>query len=1008
MTTRTHAPRFLPQRSHVAAACLLLATCAAHAQTPAANATTPTGLEGPGSVRAGERLSDWLQRQPAEAATPGLSWLVPQERLAQQFLKNTLLVRLETSVRRLPAAEAASRQQLLTWLQQMPVTGRVALGQLDASYLQTHPAQDPVLVTGQQLIPAPRADTVAVVRPNGDVCQVAHTAGRLALDYAQACGMGDATDFAWVAQPDGRTARVGVASWNAAPSDEPAPGAWIWAPPRSMPDLVAISEGMVRFLATQGPSPLQRLVPAGAALTTTDPAAAPPPAPVPLPVPATTISVRPEVAPQYQRVDYTGNDWGEIGLLQTPTARMAKAGEFRASYTHVAPYSRLNVMFQPLDWLEGGFRYTSISNRIYGISDQDYKDKSIDVKARLWQESAYLPEVALGFRDVGGTGLFSSEYFVGSKRVGDFDFSLGMGWGYMANSGNISNPFKLLGDRFATRPASNNSVTVSGKTNFGNYFRGPAALFGGVEWRTPWEPLTLKVEYDGNDYKNEPLSNSFDQRTPINVGLVYRLSPGVEFSAGIERGNKVMFGVTLSTNLAQASTTKVADPATPRFVPQAPAQSPGWPTTAADIESRTGWLVERIAPQGESLHVWITESNTVYREARVEQITAVLHRDAPASVKNFVLHFSERGIPMHAQVVDRTAWVTAHYQALPPSAAREPIQREYAPAPEPQIKRASMAAANGSTASADASTITGPWTRPRDNFSFGITPSITQILGGPDGFLLYQIGVQASAEYRFTSNTWANGSVNARLLDNYDKFTYTAPSNLPRVRTYQREYVTSSRVTIPNLQLTHAGQLSENQYFSMYGGALESMFAGVGGEWLYRPWHSRVAFGVDVNHVRQRGFDQDFSLRDYKVNTGHATLYWDTGWYGVLAKVSAGQYLAGDRGVTVDISRRFDNGVAIGAYATKTNVSAAQFGEGSFDKGIYISIPFDALLPRSSSFVANFNWVPVTRDGGAKLARSNTLYEMTSARDPRAFSMGPPKADTPNAGDNILDFDKAR
>jgi len=204
------------------------------------------------------------------------------------------------------------------------------------------------------------------------------------------------------------------------------------------------------------------------------------------------------------------------------------------------------------------------------------------------------------------------------------------------------------------------------------------------------------------------------------------------------------------------------------------------------------------------------------------------------------------------------------------------------------------------------------------------------------------------------------------------------------------------------------GQLTENQYYSFYGGALESMFAGVGGEWMYRPWHSRLALGIDVNQVRQRDFNQDFRLRDYKVNTGHATLYWDTGWNGVLAKFSVGQYLAGDKGATLDISRRFSNGVAIGAYATKTNVSSAEFGEGSFDKGIYISIPFDALLPRSSSFVANFNWVPVTRDGGAKLARRNTLYEMTSARDPSAFSMGPPKVDTPNAGDNILDFNKAR
>lgn len=90
--------------------------------------------------------------------------------------------------------------------------------------------------------------------------------------------------------------------------------------------------------------------------------------------------------------------------------------------------------------------------------------------------------------------------------------------------------------------------------------------------------------------------------------------------------------------------------------------------------------------------------------------------------------------------------------------------------------------------------------------------------------------------------------------------------------------------------------------------------------------------------------------------------------------------------------------MTIGAWATKTNVSAAQFGEGSFDKGIYVSIPFDALLPRSSKFTANFAWAPLVRDGGAKLGRINPLFEMTSIRDPKAFSFSPPDDKAPKAG----------
>ena len=936
--------------NHIAAACLWMAVCGnAAAQTPAAD------------VNPGERLSDWLLRQPPGTSNIGLSWRVPQERTAQQVLKNQVLAQLQT-----PAGSAPDRQPLVAWLQGLPVTGRAALGSVEARWLQANPAQDPVIAPGQQLVAAPHLTTVAVVRANGELCQLRHTPGRTAWDYVAACGaMGAAADWAWVAQPDGRSARVGMAAWNAQPADAPAPGAWIWAPPRDDATLVAASEGLIKFLATQGASP-QPL----------DTAAPQPP----------LVALLPDAAPRYRAHAVSGNDWGEVGLMQTPTARMADAGTLRTSVSYVAPYTRLNVMFQPLDWLEAGFRYTSIGNRIYGISDQDYKDKSIDVKARLWRESAYLPEVALGFRDLGGTGLFSSEYIVASKRHGDFDFSLGLGWGYLGNSGNVRNPLTAASDKFKTRPTSD----TTGTTNSGAYFRGPAALFGGVQWRTPWDPLTLKLEYEGNDYQHEPISNNQVQRTPLNVGLVYQYAPSIAFSAGIERGNKVVVGVTLTTDLAAAQTPKLADPAAPRFSHLPPATPPGWPSTAADIEARTGWKVERIDPQATSLHVWITGSNTVYREVRVEQITAVLHRDSPADIKRFVMHYNERGLAMHAQEIDRSAWVAAHYQALPPTAAAAGSRLDYAP-PREQA-----------TASANADATTAAWTRPGDKLSFGLTPSTSQIVGGPDAFLLYQVGVQATAEYRFTNSTWVNGALNLRAFDNFSKFSYTAPSDLPRVRTYQREYVTSARVTLPNLQLTHVGQASDNVYYSVYGGALESMFAGVGTEWLYRPSQSRVAFGVDINHVRQRDFNQDFRLRDYKVNTGHATLYWDTGWNGVLAKVSAGQYLAGDRGVTVDISRRFNNGVTLGAYATKTDVSAAQFGEGSFDKGIYMSIPFDAILPRSSNFTANFLWNPLTRDGGARLGRANALYDMTSARDRRAFRFGPPGSGKASAGDDVF------
>ena len=109
------------------------------------------------------------------------------------------------------------------------------------------------------------------------------------------------------------------------------------------------------------------------------------------------------------------------------------------------------------------------------------------------------------------------------------------------------------------------------------------------------------------------------------------------------------------------------------------------------------------------------------------------------------------------------------------------------------------------------------------------------------------------------------------------------------------------------------------------------MFGGVGTEILYRPIDSNIAFGFDFNYVQQRSFEDDFSFRDYKAFTGHASVYWRPEWLDdVQLTVSAGQFLAKDKGVNIDFAKRIDSGIVVGAFAAFTNVSSEEYGEGSF------------------------------------------------------------------------------
>ena len=90
------------------------------------------------------------------------------------------------------------------------------------------------------------------------------------------------------------------------------------------------------------------------------------------------------------------------------------------------------------------FRYT-------GFNEFFHYDRNYEAKVRLWPEQKYLPQVALGIRDLVGTGVYGSEYLVASKKYGNFDITAGMGWGRLAGNGDFNNPLIQLSDSFRRR-----------------------------------------------------------------------------------------------------------------------------------------------------------------------------------------------------------------------------------------------------------------------------------------------------------------------------------------------------------------------------------------------------------------------------------------------------------------------------------------------------------------------------------------------------------------------------
>src|SRR5690554_6849478 len=83
------------------------------------------------------------------------------------------------------------------------------------------------------------------------------------------------------------------------------------------------------------------------------------------------------------------SDFGGVGLMQTPTARMAPEGTMSVGWSRTQPYRRYSVFFQPVSWAEGGFRYVEIENREFAAAEdgRNNLDKGFDIKLRLLEET---------------------------------------------------------------------------------------------------------------------------------------------------------------------------------------------------------------------------------------------------------------------------------------------------------------------------------------------------------------------------------------------------------------------------------------------------------------------------------------------------------------------------------------------------------------------------------------------------------------------------------------------
>ena len=134
------------------------------------------------------------------------------------------------------------------------------------------------------------------------------------------------------------------------------------------------------------------------------------------------------------------------------------------------------------------------------------------------------------------------------------------------------------------------------------------------------------------------------------------------------------------------------------------------------------------------------------------------------------------------------------------------------------------------------------------------------------------------------------------------------------------------------MELNYYKSWSRKNFLVFSAGLYEEMFGGYGAEYLYYPEGSLFGVGAEYFSVAKRDYKMNFNFLDYKNNLFRINAFVKDPRLKMIFKISIGEYLAGDKGYTFEVKRRFDNGVEFSTFFSKTDVPERLFGEGSFDK----------------------------------------------------------------------------
>jgi len=660
-----------------------------------------------------------------------------------------------------------------------------------------------------------------------------------------------------------------------------------------------------------------------------------------------------------------------------PSAWVEPDSTVSMGYSYDRPYGSLWVTATVLPFLQVTGRYVSI-NGIPGFTDVKggygsnygrYKDKVVDAKVNLLRESGSLPEVSIGATDLLGTELFKGQYLVASKTFGD-------------------------------------ARNIEASIGYGR--RRPNGVFGGIRWAPLATPgWAVVAEYDANDYKKDfRASNTAagERRKGPVVGLEYRWG---WLGAQVARHSDHF-----------SANAYISFPFSEReFIPKLYEPAPFDPKKAPPRVSAEEWqqqashgteLVQALVEQ-DFKNVRVTfEDNTLklsLTNSRISNLGRAVGRAArtalafaPQGTRAIQVTYTKLEQPIVTyEFIDLSRLADYLTGLADRDSFLQTVVVRYAHSGDQasEDQRGLLAAVRDEGAGLevqvgrDGNTVQLS-SEDREANRFKVVPKLSFFFNDPSGALRYELWAAADYDRRLAQGLYLNSDLKLTALENVSGVTQPSNSVLPHVRTNIADYKRGGRFKLNRLLINKYMMPDERIYMRLSGGLYEEMFRGVGGQVLYLPKDSRWAVDLTADALQQRGFKGWFDKRDYNIVTGFAALHYKLP-YDITATARAGHFLAKDNGVRMEFKRRFPSGVEIGAWYAKTSgkdiTNPGTPTNPYNDKGIFLSVPLNIMLPTDTQATAGVALSPWTRDVGQMVASPGDLYDLVEQprRDMNTF-----------------------